>query len=318
MSPTVLFCLLLVVSFGVLFSFFKPTSTEKAVRKQLKEIEGARHHYVGESTILREQKFSSNAWLDAQLRKVQAARALSGMVRQAGRDWPVGSILGASLGLAVVGYFASTLVAPLPLFQLAAAVALASLPFVYIIVLRELRFGKFDEKLVEAVDLMARGLRAGHSVSAVLEMVGNEVGDPVGSEFRAMCKEQSLGLPMREAMMHMLDRMPRGDLRFLTTAILLQKETGGNLAQILDKTAVVLRERARLRGQLKIYTAQGRVTGWILAFTPFILFGMISFFNPTYEGQLLTEPMGLHMVYVGLVLMVLGTLIIRKIMDIRV
>ena len=120
---------------------------------------------------------------------------------------------------------------------------------------------------------MSRGLRAGHSIASVMEMVGNEIADPVGVEFRSLHKEQSLGLPTREAMMNLVERMPVDDLRFLATAILLQKESGGNLVQILDKTAAVLRERARLRGQLRIYTAQGRITGWILCAAPFLMLG---------------------------------------------
>jgi tight adherence protein B len=165
---------------------------------------------------------------------------------------------------------------------------------------------------------MARGLRAGHGVGAVLEMVGNEVDDPVGSEFRMMTEQQNLGLPLREAILSMLDRVPLDDVRFLATAILLQKETGGNLALILDKTASVMRERSRLRGQLRIYTAQGRITGWILCFVPFVMFGLINITNRNYERTLFSEPLGLHMVYGGLVLMAIGVLIIRKIVSIKV
>ena len=115
-----------------------------------------------------------------------------------------------------------------------------------------------DKLLPEAIDLMARGLRAGHALPAVLEMVGEEISEPLGAEFRKLHEEQTLGLPLRDAVMNMVSRVPRDDMRFLATAILLQKETGGNLAVILDKTAVVARERERLRGQLRIYTAQGR------------------------------------------------------------
>ena len=172
--------------------------------------------------------------------------------------------------------------------------------------------------LPEAVDLMSRGLRAGHSISAVLEMVGNEIAEPIGSEFRALQGEQSLGLPMRDSLKNLVERVPINDLRFLATAILLQKESGGNLAQILDKTSNVLRERARLRGQLAIYTAQGRITGYILGAAPFIMFGIISMINHTYEKVLFTDPFGIKMLYFGLGMMVIGILAIRKIIDIEV
>ncbi len=113
-------------------------------------------------------------------------------------------------------------------------------------------------------------------------------------------------------------RLPLENLRFLATAILVQNETGGNLTQILDKTAVVMRERVRLRGQLRIYTAQGRVTGWILGAMPFIMFALISVVNPGYERILLTDPLGIRLVYIGIIMLVVGVLIIRKIVDVKV
>jgi tight adherence protein B len=180
------------------------------------------------------------------------------------------------------------------------------------------RFHRCDAVLPEAIDLMARGLRAGHSIASVLDMVGQEIAEPLASEFRTVSEEQTLGLPTREAMLNLVERLPRDDVRFLATAILVQKETGGNLAQILDKTAVVMRERVRLRGQLRIYTAQGRITGWILCSLPFILFGLISLVNPDYEKILFTDPLGVRLIYGGLGMMAVGVLIIRKVIDIRV
>ena len=119
-------------------------------------------------------------------------------------------------------------------------------------------------------------------------------------------------------MLNLVERVPRADIRFLATAILLQKETGGNLAQILDKTAALARERSRLRGQLRIYTAQGRITGWILCIAPFIMFGVISLVNWNYEKILFTDPTGLHVIYFGMVMMVIGILVIRKVINIKI
>jgi tight adherence protein B len=165
---------------------------------------------------------------------------------------------------------------------------------------------------------MARALRAGHAVPAVIEMVGRESAEPLAGEFRIVHEETNLGLPLRDAMLNLVERVPRDDVRFVTTAILLQKETGGNLAVILDKTAALARERSRLYGQLRIYTAQGRITGLILCIAPFVMCGVLSVLNWRYERLLFTHPSGLKAVYVGLVMMVLGVLIIRKIIDIKV
>ena len=164
---------------------------------------------------------------------------------------------------------------------------------------------------------MARGLRAVHALTAVLEMVGSEVAEPIATEFRRLSEEHQLGLTLRDATLNMVSRLPRDDMRFLATAILLQKETGGNLALILDKTAAVARERARLRGQLRIYTAQGRITGWILCLMPFIMFGLLSMVNWKTEKILFTDDLGRTAVYAGLIFMFIGIMVIRKIINVN-
>jgi tight adherence protein B len=317
MSVALLFALVLLVSFVVLIYFLKPTTMEKAVAKQLAEIEKNPTASVA-TTILRQDAAGPATFAEEVVAKMPWAPALTRLIRQSGKEWRASSVTLFSVltGLAA-GWLASVFVFN-PLMDMAIAFAVASCPVACLYVLREKRRRDFDDLLPEAVDLMARGLRAGHSIAAVLEMVGNEIADPLGTEFRALHKEQSLGLPIRDAMMDLIDRMPLDDMRFLATAILLQKESGGNLAQILDKTAVVMRERARLKGQLRIYTAQGRITGWILCAAPFLMFALISVVNHNYEKALFSNPLGLKMIYGGLGLMVVGVLAIRKIIDVKV
>ncbi len=317
MSPLILFGLLLILSFGVLLYFLKPTAAETAVQQHLEGIEEGRVAERG-GTILRKEGFSSNPLLDELLRQLPGSVETSRLIRQSGQNWQVGPLLLLSAGAAVLTWWLASNAIPSLVLSGLVGLAVGVSPYIYLYVVREIRFKRFDALLPEAVDLMSRGLRAGHAVTAVLEMVGAEMADPVGSEFRALHEEQSLGLPLREDMLNLVERVPRDDVRFLATAILLQKETGGNLAQILDKTAAVMRERARLRGQLMIYTAQGRITGWILCIAPFAMFGVISLVNKDYEKVLFTDPSGLHMVYAGLIMMVVGVLIIRKIIDIKV
>ncbi len=318
MSLILLFLLLLVLIFGVLVYFLKPTSIERAVEDQLASIEEAQS-VAGErrTTILKENAVGSTV-VEGLAQWLPWSQASARLIKQAGRPWSFGSLSLVSLiaGLATYG-LASFVNVSAPI-SVALGVAVAFAPHVYLYVLREVRFSRFSDLLPEAVDLMSRGLRAGHSLQAVLEMVGNEIADPVGIEFRALHKEQTLGLPMRDAIAGLVDRVPVDDMRFLATAILLQKESGGNLAQILDKTAAVIRERARLRGQLRIYTAQGRITGWILGFAPFFMFGLLNLVKHDYEMALFRDPLGLKMVYFGLGMMVIGILAIRKIIDIKV
>jgi tight adherence protein B len=318
MALILFFVVLLILTFGVLLLFLRPTSTEVAVEQQLAGIQGARTETTAGTSILKNEGLSSSPTVDALLRELPFSQAIAHLIRQAGLDWKVGSVLTFSIGTFLLGWWIGSVVLPTGLIAFLLGLAAGAAPYFYLHVQRSIRFHKFDALLPEAVDLMSRGLRAGHAISAVLEMVGKEIADPVGVEFRALHKECSLGLPLRDAVFNLVERMPRDDMRFLATAILLQKESGGNLVQILDKTAHVVRERARLRGQLLIYTAQGRITGWILGFAPFVMFGLISMVNHNYEKILFTDPFGLKMVYGALALMFVGILIIRKIIDVKV
>jgi tight adherence protein B len=315
---TLLFILLLAVTFMVLLYLLRPTTTETAVQQQLEHIEESRAVEGEGSTILRRQALSASPWMDQIIRDIPGSLRLAQMIRQAGLKWQVSSVMLGSGGLGIVVAWIASLSIPSTFLSLILGAIAASLPLLYLYVVREVRFRKCDALLPDAVDLMARGLRAGHAVPAVLEMVGQEIGEPLAGEFRILHEEQNLGLPLRDAMLNLVDRVPRDDMRFLATAILLQKETGGNLAAILDKTAFLARERARLYGQLRIYTAQGRITGWILCIAPFIMFGLMSMVNWKYERVLFTNPAGLKVVYMGLGMMLLGILVIRKIIDIKV
>jgi len=318
MAAMILFVFVLALSFGVLVYFLRPTATEAAVQQQLAGIDAGRATGNDATTIVREQGFSANPVFNDLIRDLPGSRALLRLIRQAGQHWQVGSVFLFSILAILLGWWLASLIVSNLVLEAMFAITLALLPYIYLYIVRSIRFRRFANQLPEAVDLMARGLRAGHAVTAVLEMVGQEIAEPVASEFRALHEQQVLGLTMRDAMLNLVDRVPLDDVRFLTTAILLQRETGGNLAQILDKTAVVMRERSRLRGQLRIYTAQGRITGWILCIMPFVMFGVLSAVNRNYEKILFTDPTGLHMLYFGIVMMILGVLIIRKIISVKV
>jgi tight adherence protein B len=194
----------------------------------------------------------------------------------------------------------------------------ANAPYMFLVIKRKARLNRFESVLPDAIDLMARALRAGHAVTAAIEMVAREIPNPVGIEFRRVFEEQNFGLPLREALLNLATRVPVPDLQFLVTAMLVQKETGGNLAEVLDKTAAVIRERSRLLGQLRIYTAQGRMTGWILGLLPFIVFAMMNFLNRGYARIMIDDPTGRKAIWLGLGLMTVGAWMIRKIVDIKV
>jgi tight adherence protein B len=168
------------------------------------------------------------------------------------------------------------------------------------------------------MDLVSRALLAGHSLTAALDLVGQEIADPVGKEFRRVSEEQNLGLPLRDALLNLADRMPNADVQFLVAAMLIQRETGGNLVEVLDKTTTLLRDRMRLQGEIRVYTAQGRLTGWILCLLPIGLYFALTAISPEYTKPLTEDPLGRELLIVGAVLMFLGVLVIRKIIRIKV
>jgi tight adherence protein B len=313
-----LFIVLLIVSFLVLLYFLRPTATEVAVQQHLESIEENRAVEVDGTTILRREALSTIPWLDELLRGIPGPANVARLVRQSGRTWQVSSLFLVSLVVTVSVASLASLAIPSTVLSLLLGIGAGLLPYLFLLIERERRFRRCDAQIPEAVDLMSRALRAGHAVPSVLEMVGKEIAEPLAGEFRIVHEQQNLGLPLRDALLNLVDRVPRDDVRFVVTAILLQKETGGNLAIILDKTAVLARERSRLYGQLRIYTAQGRITGLILCVAPFVMCGVLSALNWKYERLLFTTPTGLKSIYIGLFMMVLGVLIIRKVIDIKV
>ena len=318
MSPLLLFILLLFVTFGVLFLVLRPTKTEADIERHLVDIGRASGTENGETTILKQEPLTAIPILDGLLRKLRGTTALQRLIEQAGLTWPVTwVVLTSALATLVAGWIASAYI-PVVLLVLLVAVGVGSIPFIYLFQKRSYRFHRFEDILPEAIDLMSRALKSGHSVTSMIEMVAQETSEPVASEFRIVFEEQNLGLPMREAMLHLAARVPLQDVHFLVMAILVQKETGGNLAEILDKAAVIMRERMRLHGQLRVYTAQGRMSGWVLCLLPFVMALLLTVVNPAYEKKLWTHPMGIHFMYVGLAMMAIGILVVRHIVDIRV
>lgn len=194
----------------------------------------------------------------------------------------------------------------------------AGVPLAYVLHKRSKRFQAFEEGLPAAIDLMVNALRGGHSLASAIELVGKESAEPIGREFRVCFDEQNYGLELRTAMENLSVRIPIQDVRILMTAIVIQKESGGNVAEVLDKCAYVIRERFRLRREIRTKTAQGRLTGWILSFLPLVLGVLLFFVNPKTVSLLWQRPIGQKMLYTGASMTLVGAFIIRKIVRIRV
>jgi tight adherence protein B len=172
--------------------------------------------------------------------------------------------------------------------------------------------------LPDALELMSRALRAGHSFPSSLEMVATEAPNPIAGEFKTTFDEVNYGIPMQDALMNMTTRIASSDLRYFVVAVLIQRETGGNLAELLDNLARLMRERFKLLGQIRVLSAEGRLSAWILTLLPFVLAGMVNLVHPKFLAVLWEDPVGLKMIYAALIMMLLGILWMRKIIKIRV
>ena len=240
------------------------------------------------------------------------------MLYQANVKWTPGGFLLMSFALWAIAAYALDVRTGIFWFSGVVALVAGALPLVYVRWKRFKRLEKYEESLPSALDLMVSGLRGGHGLVSVLSLVGREVPDPVGPEFRICFDEQNYGLELRTALENLCTRMPVQDNRMVTTAILIQKETGGNLAEILERCAATIRERFRLKREIRSKTAQGRLTGWVLALMPVILATGMFIANPTVISLLWTRPAGLKMLYTSIVMIVIGAYIIRKIVRVRV
>jgi tight adherence protein B len=204
------------------------------------------------------------------------------------------------------------------LIALLVGLAVAFAPIGYALFKRSKRFNKFQEGLPEALDLIVNAVRAGHSLIAAMGLVARECADPVGAEFKACFEEQNYGLELTTALDNLIVRVPLQDLKIVATAITIQKESGGNLAEVLDKTAHVIRERFRLKRQVRTHTAQGRLTGVVLTLLPIGLGIVLFFVNPTSMSLLWTTVLGRKLLWAGAIGIVLGGFIINRIVDMEV
>lgn len=207
--------------------------------------------------------------------------------------------------------------APLPLYPLG-ALAGSTLPLIWLLLRRRNRFKKFAKQLPDALELIARALRSGHSLAAALHVVVEEMPDPIAMEFGQVYEEQNLGVGIEQALKSMLVRMPNLDLKFFVTAVAIQKQAGGDMAEILDKIGYIIRERFKIMGQVQALTGEGRLSGVVLMALPIALFFAVYYLNPTYVMLLFTEETGRKMIGVAVILQILGAITIKKIVNIKI
>ncbi len=240
------------------------------------------------------------------------------LFEQAEVAMPVAQFLILCCVLAVVGLVLPTAAGMNVLFAPLVSGFLAVLPILWLLMRRKKRLRKFAAQLPEALELIARALRAGHSLAAGMNLVASEMSAPIATEFSRTFEEQNLGIPMEEALESLTDRVPNLDLKFFSTAIILQRQTGGDLAEILDKIGYLIRERFQIFGQVQALTGEGRLSGIVLLALPPVLFGVVYRMNPDYLMLLFTDELGKKMLVGGVLMQLFGALVIRKIVNIRV
>jgi tight adherence protein B len=255
------------------------------------------------------------------LRNSAAMKRLSSFIQQSGLSWTVSHLVALTVICAVAGAILGFIFRPIGFVTLSALIAallFGSLPGFYLRFKRSKRMREFEQQLPEALDFLARSMRAGHAFSISLEMLGAESPDPLGMEFRTLFNELNLGAPLDVALTNFSARVPLLDIRLLVSSVLLQKQTGGNLGEILLRLAFLIRERFRLKGQVRAASAHGRMTAVVLAVLPLVLVVALMIIAPTYLPLLANDPDGKYIILGAIVAQILGFLIMRRITDIKV
>jgi tight adherence protein B len=271
-----------------------------------------------EVVLARNELMSEIPWVNRSLVRVQAALQLKRMLDQADVHITPSRLIMFSAMAGMLAALAASVISISILLMLAAGLSAAAVPFVHVWWKRKKRFDAFLENLPDALDLMGRGLSAGHAFSEAMHMVSTEMPEPIATEFRKTYEEQNLGLSLKLALENLTQRMPLLDLRMCVTAVLIQRETGGNLAEILEKVAYTIRERFRIMGDLKTLTTSSRMSAWLLCGLPIFVTIVITFMNPEYMNVLWKDHRGHYLIATALFLQVTGMLIVRKILRIKI
>jgi len=324
MSPALLISALVfvLVSAGIFVAFRifdKRSERARLLRDRLAAVQKAAERVPSEElALLRDEMLSEIPALDSLLRRSERVSNLQTLLSQADLDIRAGNMLllcaGSGIVLGVIAFYMGGAI----IFGWLGLLLGAFLPYSYVSYRRSKRFQKFEELFPEAIDTLARAVRAGHAFTTALELIANEIAEPIASEFRKLFEEQKFGLPVRDALINLTQRVPLVDVKFFVTAVMLQRETGGNLAEILDNLSYVIRERFKIMRQVRVHTAQGRLTMVLLMSLPPVIVMVMLVMSPNFIRPLFTDPLGHTLVVAGIALQTVGYFWIRKVIRIQV
>ena len=273
---------------------------------------------VQQASMIKQRVLSKSPELHALLAQLPRIDRLNTWIQQSGKDWTVAFLFGAMLASFTAGVAAAGMMRFGWSVSLVLGLALGCLPLLLVRRARARRLARVETQLPDALDMMGRALRAGHAFPTALKMVGEEMSAPLSEEFKEVFDEVNFGIAMQDALVAMADRVPVTDLRFFVIAVVIQRETGGNLSELLTNISAIMRDRIKLLGQVRVLSAEGRLSAWILTLLPFGSAGLIQLTNPKFLAVLYTDPGGQKLIMAALVMMALGVFAMRKIIDIRV
>jgi tight adherence protein B len=313
-----LFCLFLVLGAYLLATQGSDAKRARLQKRLSEALLHSAHTEDMEVVLARNELMSEIPWLNRSLVRLQAALQLKRLLDQADLHITPSRLVMFSGMAGMLAALAVSVISFSILFMIAAGLAAAAVPFIHVWWTRKKRFDRFLEHLPDGLDLMSRALSAGHAFSEAMHMVSCEMPEPIATEFRKTYEEQNLGLSLKLALENLTQRIPLLDLRMCVTAVLIQRETGGNLAEILEKVAYTIRERFRIMGDLKTLTTSSRMSAWLLCGLPIFVTIVITAMNPDYMAILWTDHRGHYLIATALGLQVVGMLIVRKILRIKI
>jgi tight adherence protein B len=308
---------LLLVGLYLIWTSYKGPEAQK-LYKRLQALSASRDK-SGQTHLLKQRMLSEVPLFERALLALPRARGLDRFILQAGLNWPVSKLLLVCALLGVVGWACTTIaLAQAPLMGAFAGAVLAALPILYVQRQRRRRIARLEQQLPDALDLLTRSLRSGHAFSAGLKMIGEEMPEPLAGEFRTVHDEVNFGVTLQQALTNLSERVPITDLRYFVVAVLIQRDSGGNLTEVLGNLSQLIRNRLKLMAKVRVLSSEGRLSAWILGVMPFALAGLMNLVNPAFMRPLWNDPIGIAIVKYMLILMAIGIVVLAKMSRIRI
>lgn len=322
----ILYILLIVLGFIALVLFFEGLYLSwnsyrgpeaKRIERRLQAM-SAGAHGTKEASLVKQRLLSEEPWLARLLQSLPRVHQMDRLLQQSGLDWNMARFQGLTLAAAVIGFLFSMIMSFPWLAVIVVTLAFGAVPFLYVYNSKQKRLDKIEQQLPDALDMMSRAMQAGHAFPGALQMVGNESPEPIAGEFKLTFDEVNYGIPMQEALLNLATRIPSTDLRYFVIAVLVQRDTGGNLSEILGKISKLIRERLKLLATIRVLSAEGRLSAWILTILPFVLAILISIINPRLMSMLWTDETGRKLIAGAATLMIIGIFWMWRMIKIRV